>query len=379
MGTPALAQRTESRAGARCSVAGVLFSVLHGICVAALILPPCRVVAATAPSLEPPPAAIDAVPTDDVAIDISPLERAFGREAESLGLHPIANPQVERIGADLIAVKATAAVPLDRRTTSTFFLQRTLIVSQRSDLLNEVVAQTDFTVRYAGDHVTLEYADRFSTAFDALARRETGLAGIEIRRMAEFDSPGLESYAAAQLQARSAGQGGGLMSPPSQVAEQIEADNYVETATIVLPDGTERTYPAGQLDLSRIFGGQGGGADLTIGCLSDCFSATGGTIGLVTAACLVAGLVVCVAACAVSAGIACIPCIGAGGMHRPLHQSAVRSSAADGNEHAATDSHADADPVPRGLQRRRDRYSERAGARRQRGAWHPLARQLPRL
>ena len=304
-----LVQRPPTRAGARRLIGRAWIPLLHGVCVSLLILPPFRVGAA--PPSSAPPQTLAPAGAGDPAV--AALQAEFAAEAESLGLHALGGPEVERIGSDLIAVRTIAAVPLDQRTTPVFFLQRTLVVSRRADLPSEVLARTDFSVRYAGDHVTLEYSDRFSAALDAFAGRITGLGGSEIRRTAEFDSPGLEAYAAARLREALAGDGGGSASLQSQASVPIQADNYVARTTIVGPDGSERQFSSGQLEGAAVLSGLGSGGDLTISCLTDCFNATGGTINLVTAACLVGSLVVCVAVCALTAAIGCLPCIGGAG------------------------------------------------------------------
>jgi hypothetical protein len=105
-----------------------------------------------------------------------------------------------------------------------------------------------------------------------------------------------------------------LAARQSALRSAMDETSYAETVTIVRSDGSQQTYPAGQLNVSSALGLESGGAaDLTVGCVSTCFSDFGGGIGFFTAACLVAGLVACGVACAVSAGIACIPCIGGAG------------------------------------------------------------------
>ena len=278
----------------------ILVSLVYGSCLATIAVPPSFVVAAA-------PALGQSVGT---APDTSAIQSAFAAEAEPLGLRVLGEPQVESLDINLSAVTTTAAVPLDQRTTSTFFLRRTLVIAERADMPNQVVAQTDLRIDYWGIHVTLEYVDRFMPALDAFAGDTTGLAGKEIRRRAEFDSPRLEAYVAAQAEEqRSLLPNARLPLSHSTLAAQIEAQNYVETATVVLPDGTAQTYPAATLDLSTIFGGTGGGAALTYGCVQGCFNASGFQIAIGTVLCIVAGAIACGVVCGLTAGVACLPCI----------------------------------------------------------------------
>ncbi len=283
--------------------ARILVSLAYGSCLAAIAVPP-PVVVAAAPALGQSVGA---------AADISAIQAEFAAIAEPLGLQVLGEPQVERLDTNLSAVTTTATVPLDQRTTSTFFLRRTQVIAERADLPNQVIARSDLRIDYVGIHVTLEFVDRFMPALDAFAGRTTGLAGKEIRRRAEFDSPGLEAYVAARAEEpRSLLPNARHPLSSSTSTAQIEAQNYVETATIVLPDGTARTYPAGTLDLATILGGPdgtGGAAALTYRCVEGCFNASGFQIALGTVLCIVAGAAACGVVCGLTAGVACIPCI----------------------------------------------------------------------
>jgi hypothetical protein len=286
-------------------------SAIHAFCLVTLIAPPSLLPGRhLAHAAEPSPAA-------SVALGqlVERVERAFTAEAESAGLRSMGPPQVQALdpgtgGNAVMAVTTSAGIALDERVTDAFFWRRVTVVRVTDIGAAEIVGESDLRASFAAPRVTLTFADRFTPGLNRLAGYDTELAGTEIRRLVEFDSANLEDLAAA---ARLDG-GAAMQRSQADLRDQIEAGNYREVVTIVAADGTERTYPAGDLDPRRLTGpSAGGGADLTVGCVTQCFSDSGGEIGLVTAVCLVAGLVVCTAACAISAGVACIPCIGGAG------------------------------------------------------------------
>jgi hypothetical protein len=287
---------------------------MHGLCLLTLVLPPSLispVAPASAQVIEPQPTQ----PPPAYAGTIERLSRAFDAEAAAVGLSRMGAPQTQVVDSTiakgiLLAVTSVAGAPLPQRGTPNFFWRRTTVVRVSEDS-PDIVGESEVRVAYSPPLVTLTMIDRFTAGIDRVAGRATSLAGAEVRRTAQFESDNLEALAAEQLG------GGAALDPQERTADlrlQLHADNYREAVTVVTADGSEHTYPDGGFDAKQLLAaGSGGGAALTIGCVSDCFASNGGPIGLATAVCLVAGLVVCSVACGVSAGIACIPCIGGAG------------------------------------------------------------------
>jgi len=280
-----------------------IVGVLHALCLATIAVPPALLVRVGACAAAPTGGTV-AVP------DAASLEAAFDDEAQAQGLHSFGPAQQEEIGPGSSKLTMAAGVALPQQTSPTFYWQRTLFFAAQGG--GEVLyAYTDLRARYAQPHVTLEIIDHFLPAFDTVLPSAGGLAGTEVRRTATFDSANLEALAAAQMQqpskrSRAARQ--------SELRSAMDETSYAETVTIVQSDGSQQTYAAGQANLAAALGLEGGGAaDLTIDCITGCFNEFGGGIGFLTAACLVAGLVVCGVACAATAGVACIPCIGGAG------------------------------------------------------------------
>jgi outer membrane protein assembly factor BamB len=279
--------------------------VVLALCVATFVVPP--------PLLLQGSAVADTT-SAAASADFGILESDFVAETSALGLRQLGDVQVADVGAApsgqrLQSIVIATGVPLLERTAPTFYWRRTFFRVLQNDGTNPTYALNDLRVRYVDGHVTLEIVDRFTADVDAMVGKDSGLAGLEIRRTAEFDSTGLE-----QLAAEAAGGGGGAEFTRPSALEKLDHENYTEKVTVTRPDGTQQTYAAGEFNLNAALQGHmGGGADFSINCVTQCFSDFGGGIGALTAVCLVGGLVVCVAACALTAGVACIPCISGAG------------------------------------------------------------------
>jgi hypothetical protein len=287
----------------------LLVCCLHALCLASIAVPPSIIVRGQAFAVSATGSGAAATQIGDFGAvpDAAALESAFRDEAAAQGLSVLGTPPLETIRPGVYSLTLAAEASLSQRSTPIFYWQRTIFLADGASGA-EVFAYNDTRASYAQPHVTLEIADHFLPAVDTVVGASSGLGGTEIRRTAEFDSADFESLAAAQLQERGARS---LAARQEAVRDAMNPTNYTEVMTVVRSDGSRQTYAAGTVDVASLFGLRG--RALTIDCVSNCFSEFGGGIGVITAACLVAGLVVCVAVCAGSAGVACIPCIGGAG------------------------------------------------------------------
>ncbi len=238
----------------------------------------------------------------------------FEQSSRASGLTVTAWTEVETVGtthtgARLSAATSVASAPVGSALAGIFY--RRLQSNRLEDGEGGVaeLSETEVIVGREGDRLFLEIVDRFAENFDELSGRASGLNGVEVRRVAEFDMIGFDRLVGV-LTASDPGH----TARPEMLAEmlgsgEISYADYEESVTVAYPDGREATYPAGALASSGVFGG--GGAGGATQCTFDCFADNGAEISFFGAVCIVSGAVVCAAGCAVTAGAACIPCLSA--------------------------------------------------------------------
>jgi len=238
----------------------------------------------------------------------------FEQSARASGLAVAAWTEVETVGAtaagaQLSAVTSVASAPAGSELAGVFYRRLQSYRLEDADGIVAEISETEVVVARQGDRVSLEIVDRFAENFDELSGRASGLNGVEIRRLAEFDMIGFDRLVDVLTTSDP-----GHTARPELLAEmlgsgEISYEDYEESVTVVHADGREATYPAGALATSGIFDGAGAGGPTQ--CTFDCFSDNGAEISFFAAVCIVSGAVVCAAGCAVTAGAACIPCLSA--------------------------------------------------------------------
>jgi hypothetical protein len=242
----------------------------------------------------------------------------FVEEAAAMGLMPAAHAVVETAGItesgqQLTVATTSAAAPPDYATAPAFFRRLRVYQIVAADLGESTpIAENELIVGHRDGRVYIESIDRVAPQIDELTGQPTGLAGLVIHRHSEFDMVGFETMVETLT---------GVGAPDEDLrpvllgqmldAGEIAVSNYREAVTVTAPDGTEWTAPAEDFDLGASFDRLGIDAATSggTGAIIDCFEDIGVTVTVLGALCLVAGAVVCAAACAASAGVACIPCI----------------------------------------------------------------------
>jgi WD40 repeat protein len=220
----------------------------------------------------------------------------FAEDVAALSLVPSAEVRLDRINDRVSVATGMAAAPAARRPGA--YAQRRSVYAVNGG--RHEIARTDFVASYEHDLVTLEWITVFAGDFDELSGKGTRLAGTEIRRTIEVETPGLQALLDSAVTGVD----------PERMAEmrnqlEVDASAAVQTVTVTKPDGTSKTYAADDPSLADAVG-RGAGVD----CVGNCFSDNGFAISAATIACVVAGLVGCGIVCVVTAGVACGPCIG---------------------------------------------------------------------
>jgi hypothetical protein len=241
------------------------------------------------------------------------LRNEFVADTTRVGLALMGEPatDVRRVapnGDELVAVTLTASIPPAERQSPVFYWRRTVFAVAGGEGTLRETGRNDTTIAFDGDSVTVEITDSFAAGSGG------GLAGKQIQRVAEFEADSIDDLLDLAGTAAASASASDLSpfpaTPGSFFARTAQDRNYREMVTVVDADGSTVTYPAERFHLGDVLA-DGGAAG--IGCVTDCFSDHGGKIGFFGAACLVGGAVVCAVACAVSAGVACLPCIAGAG------------------------------------------------------------------
>jgi WD40 repeat protein len=290
------------RRGSARAFASVSHALLFNSCLFVLVVPPTLLRAVGAPAQV-------SAGTSEVGVSQS-MEASDGQlrfartvhaelseEVAGRGFSPAAEVQLERVNDRVSVATSTAAAPMAQRLGSAYAQVRSVYAADDG---RHEIARTDLVASYEGDLVTIELVTLFAGNFDRQSRKDTRMAGTEIRRTIEVEAPGLQEVLDSS----------GTDPDPDRLAEirdrlEAAAGDAAQMVTVTNPDGSSVTYAADDPDLAEAVG-RGAGAD----CAGRCFSDNGFAIGAAEIACIVAGLVGCGIACVLTAGIACAPCIG---------------------------------------------------------------------
>ncbi len=238
----------------------------------------------------------------------------FAEQSIAMGLTPLPRALVQSVGATadgrrLDVATTAASAPAGLGSAGHFFRRaETFSVGDDTGETRSVV-DTEMLVSYAAGRVSILWAYEVSPAVDEIAGYPTGLAGLTIDRLLEFDLSGFDLL--AQRHATGDAVDADLVSRLLAAGDLSYAN--VEDTVAITPHGHATTIvPTADFDFAALALPDANGAitnGSAAGRVRDCFEDNGTTISIAAALCLVAGAVGCGVACAVTAGVACIPCI----------------------------------------------------------------------
>jgi len=239
----------------------------------------------------------------------------FAAESAAMGLVASDNVTVESAGVTpdgrlVRLVTSAAAAPPGATATTLFFRRFSSYEIEVAGGLTIPLVESEMRVAEQNEHVTLEVIDRIAGVPDGAEAALVDLVGLEIHRRIELDFGGFAALEAAFT-------GPDAPSPddlPTLLASmwtngEVELGNFSHVVTVHYPDGRETTTDGESFDFGAILAEFGGDALTNGRTLYDCYADIGVDLTIFGAGCIVAGTVICAAACAVTAGVACIPCI----------------------------------------------------------------------
>lgn len=275
----------------------VLLAALHACCVTLLALPP----ALLAPSAA-------AATAGDAALS------GFAARATAMGLVPAGTVLVEPAGVtaagDRVVVATTmAAAPPGYGATPVFFTRHSSFRLAEDSGLGTGLVESELQVGEEAGLVTIDAYDRLPQSVPETNGPVGNLAGLEIHRHIELRMEGFDRVVAAVTDADAPDHADRPALLEAMIDDgELALSDFRHTVTVRYPDGRERAFAGSDFTLDALFDDLG--AAVTQGTtLYDCFAAIGVDLTIFGASCLVAGTVVCAVGCAVTAGVACIPCI----------------------------------------------------------------------